>query len=311
MEAIDWETVSAEEFATSVPVEENNLYEWKSGAIVDGTTKFRKELGTQVSAFANSGGGYIVLGVKNDRTIDGVSPENDRDRPTRKEWLVGKVMHSVAYPVSGFEVHRLPIAGEVSNAVYVIEVFDSLKAPHRCVDNGHYYYRLDGRSEIAPHFYVDLLFSRTTKAKLDLTVTRKELQSVGNNKLQMQVLVRIENVSMQCAERWGVILRSTTETGEHLQCKSRRLSEGAYIPHHAGIPLMPMHNESVDFVIIDRSDIRNPHIAWDGFSVEIIPVSQNFAGEPTLIQFRTGEKENVEMFKRINRICGLGRNEEF
>ena len=62
----------AEDVIAMIPGPEDERWECKSGMVLGGGG-FRAELAKQVSAFANSGGGYIVLGVTNDLTIDGCS----------------------------------------------------------------------------------------------------------------------------------------------------------------------------------------------------------------------------------------------
>ena len=126
------------------------------------------KLAKTVSALANSDGGYIVLGVDDAGTPDGVPPM--RGKTSTKEWLEQKIPHLVAYPLADFRVHvaepstpsRIPAGCQV----IVVDIGDSALAPHQCLHGGvgaakhMYYYRQASHSEPAPHFYLELLRQR-------------------------------------------------------------------------------------------------------------------------------------------------------
>src|SRR4051794_19793756 len=61
----------------ALPPGEHNYFERKSGAFLrdDG---LREKLAKAVSAFANSGGGHLVFGVKDDGDPDGAEPMRGR-----------------------------------------------------------------------------------------------------------------------------------------------------------------------------------------------------------------------------------------
>lgn len=296
--ATDFEGMTAERFLETVPFDEDARYEWKADLIIENKQRFDMELGKQVSAFANSSGGYIVLGVANDRSLRMLSTE--RKRPTLKEWLVGKVNRSVDYPIKDFSVHVLPSALEENKAVAVIEVAESLAAPHMAVDEKRYYYRLDGRSEIAPHYYLDLLRNRSTKAKLTLTVYRRTFY-VQDQQPTLCLHVELINESHQCAERWGIILKASNDAGQHFKVNGRSLHQGALAPHSlTSPPLMPLHNES--FAIEVKSRMSNPGREvtwadrWRTFGIDLIPVSQNYAGTPIRIEWTDGDELQKKVF---------------
>jgi hypothetical protein len=63
----------AESEVLALPAGEHDYFDRKSGALlVD--KDFRKDVAKALSAFANSGGGHLILGVKNDGSCDGVPP---------------------------------------------------------------------------------------------------------------------------------------------------------------------------------------------------------------------------------------------
>jgi predicted HTH transcriptional regulator len=144
----------------ALPAGEHDYFERKSGSLFDDTQKLLGAVAKAVSAFANSGGGHLLLGVCDDGSPDGVPPT--RGSTATHDWLDQKLPHLVSYPLSDFRVHvverstpsRIPTGREV----VVIDIGDSALAPHQCNQAGHgvqqyaYYHRRGGRSEPAPHF---------------------------------------------------------------------------------------------------------------------------------------------------------------
>jgi hypothetical protein len=152
-----------------LPAEEPDKFERKAGRLFDDQDGFLNSMAKALSAFANSGGGSIILGVHDDGTPDGL-PSNV-GRATMRDWIEQKVPTLLDYPLSDFRVHtvikgtesRIPALREV----IVIDVGDSAAAPHQSKRDRKYYYRVGGRSEPAPHFYVELLRQRLTAPVLE------------------------------------------------------------------------------------------------------------------------------------------------
>jgi hypothetical protein len=170
----------AEADVVGLPAGEHDYFDRKSGSLFDGDRGVL--LGTiakALSAFANSGGGQLVLGVADDGASDGV-PRAIKGRTSTREWLEQKVPHLLAYALTDFRVHvveRDPHASVIpaERDVIVIDVGDSGLAPHQCLHDGGdatkylYYMRQAGHSVPAPHFYVELLRQRLTNAALTVT----------------------------------------------------------------------------------------------------------------------------------------------
>lgn len=154
-----------EDEVLSLPSGELDYFDRKSGAILN-ETDFLKNLAKALSAFANSGGGHLVLGIKDDGTLDGV-PKIHKGRTSTKDWLEQVIPGLLSYPLQDFRVHEIEPATPTTipggQVVIVIDVGDSQLAPHQSVKNHHYYYRAGGRSETAPHFFLELLWSRQNR----------------------------------------------------------------------------------------------------------------------------------------------------
>jgi hypothetical protein len=161
----------------NLPHGENDSFDRKSGSILS-VQDFRTALAKQLSAFANSGGGHLFIGVRDDGTLDGVPirriVSGGRDQDTR-EWLEQIIPPLLDYPLQGFSVdHFIPDAVApvlpADKTVLVINIPDSPLAPHQCVHNRMYYCRQSGHSNPAPHNLIDLLRHRPSAATLSASV---------------------------------------------------------------------------------------------------------------------------------------------
>ena len=160
----------------ALPQGEHDYFERKSGLLFNDTGELLGKLGKTISALSNSGGGYIILGVDDSGIPDGVPPL--QGNTSVREWLEQKIPYLVYYPLSDFRVHivgrgpvtRIPVGREV----IVIDIGDSPLAPHQCARGSGgsskymYYYRQAGRSEPAPHFYLELLRQRLVNPVLEI-----------------------------------------------------------------------------------------------------------------------------------------------
>src|SRR5215468_10385385 len=123
-----------EESIEAIP-REDNFIERKSSRLLDlvsgaNRERVRDELAKQLSAFANAGGGAIILGVDNSGMIDGGIPLVLRGRQTTKEWLEDIIPDLTEPEIVGVQVIDVKRENttskiELGKAVYVVEVPDS------------------------------------------------------------------------------------------------------------------------------------------------------------------------------------------
>ena len=146
-----------------LPKGELEYFDRKSGTLFSDEGNLRRTLGKALSAFANSGGGNIVLGVDDSGRIDGVS-ELYKGRQRTREWLERVIPHLVAVPLQDFRVHEVepddPSQIPSNSLLIVIDVGDSVLAPHQDVETKHYFHRVGSNSEPAPHHVLELLRGR-------------------------------------------------------------------------------------------------------------------------------------------------------
>jgi len=145
----------------ALPPREHDFFDRKSGRLLNDSS-FREDVAKALSAFANTGGGHLVLGVQDDGTMDGLPPLKGRT-PVR-EWLEQIIPNLLSYPLQDFRVHEVipatPSAIPPGQSVIVIDVGDSMLAPHQTADTKIYYHRSGGHSVRAPHIYLEAIRGR-------------------------------------------------------------------------------------------------------------------------------------------------------
>jgi hypothetical protein len=188
----DWN----EKIVLGLPLGEFDWFEAKGRKALDLTLPqveehhVRQTLSVALSAFANTGGGQLIYGLKNPQVADGKWLADDGGVSTSvkgdtREWLETVIPSLVDSPVTSFNVYQILPTGPDSQiasgrALYVIDIRDSIQAPHQAFDN-KYYIRVAGRSRPAGHRLVLDIMGRRQYPKIDLDfeieVTTKERPS--------------------------------------------------------------------------------------------------------------------------------------
>ena len=154
-----------EEDILSLPKGEQDFFERKSWAIIT-KDSFDNDLAKALCAFANSGGGHLIIGVTDEGVIDGV-PETVKGGVSVKDWVEQKIPRLLNYPLQDFRVHEVEPSATTNiptgRVILVIDVGDSPLSPHQTAGTRTYFYRPGGRSEPAPHFFLDLLWGRQNR----------------------------------------------------------------------------------------------------------------------------------------------------
>ena len=197
----------------ALPPAEHDFVEWKGGQFIT-SSGFRENLEKAISAFANSGGGHLVIGVGDDGQFEGV--DRMRGTTSMREWLEQRIGTCVSPPLADFRVHEVERAPDsaipAGRVVLVIDVGDSALAPHQAESQRVYFYRQAGRSERAPHFYLEALRSRLIGPKLRPELLRLECRRRyrvdGDSFNECRVVFLIHNEGNVAAYKWALVLES-------------------------------------------------------------------------------------------------------
>jgi hypothetical protein len=203
----------------ALPAGEHDWFERKAGALYDPKDLggIRGALAKALSAFANTGGGSLVLGIEdNGTTFDGL-PRMHGSTSTR-EWIEQVVPNLVLYPLVEFRVHEVqpdPTTSAIPSGrvVIVVDVGDSSAAPHQCDYGGGgahkyvYYMRQGGHSVPAPHRVVELIRQRLTAPMLTAELLGFRLRKAAIIEGAGAAFAHVE-VVMQLPTRGGLPLTS-------------------------------------------------------------------------------------------------------
>lgn len=317
---MDFGSFTTDDLLAALPPAEDDLWELKSAVLLEKQRRgeLKKELGKQVSAFANSGGGNLVFGVSDARELE--TCEQSVGRQSMKDFLATMVEQSVEYPIRCFQVYRIPFKNDPDNSVFMVAIEDSPAAPHQAKEERIYFYRIDGHSKPAPHFHIELLRNRMTKAVLQIVDTDYVLQGAEYRgecpRLTVALKVTVENQSLQSATNWGVHIKHCREdyrwTVGH---EDKALTQGVCI-HGEQPVLLPSERATVTVHITGQSSPYHgmrPILGfvklWEQFGVHIRALSQNHAAEEHFYGWR-GVAQGLIAQRRLEQeieSCGITR----
>ena len=151
----EWSLARVQSYIKAQIPETHSLDYGESGALgTDANSK--KELVKNVTAMANSDGGTLIYGVKENghipTTIDaGVDPN-----VISKEWIENLLIESIRPKLSGLRIHQLNLVeGQPGPVIYVIEVPKTEEGgPHQSVLEHRYYRRYNFRSSVMEDFEI-------------------------------------------------------------------------------------------------------------------------------------------------------------
>ena len=118
-------------------VEENLNLDYKAAASLDKQNNKTTEISKDVSALANSDGGILIYGIKennvNKHLPERIDPINRKD--FTKEWLEQIIQDKIRPRISEFKINPIEINNE--QVVYIVEVEKSNTA-HQAFDKKYY-----------------------------------------------------------------------------------------------------------------------------------------------------------------------------
>lgn len=196
-------------------VEEDLHLDYKSCDSLLKTDSKKKELSKDVSAFANSDGGTLIYGVKEDGNkpshIDvGYDPSD-----ITKEWIEQVINSKINRKIDGILITPVYLySTDPTKCIYVVEIPKSNRAPHMASDN-RYYKRYNFESVPMEDYEVRDVANREKKANLKLSYLLKPNgTSSGSDgtSYALSILVGIENIGKVIAKQPAVKIKA----GENL-----------------------------------------------------------------------------------------------
>lgn len=149
-------------------IEENLNLDYKAASSLERVDKKTIEISKDVSAFANSDGGTIIYGIKEDKENKHLPGEIDpvnREIIT-KEWLEQIIQGKIRPRIDGIVITPIEINNSVKEVIYVIDIPKSNTA-HQA-DDKKYYKRFNFNSEPMYDYEIRDILNRSKNPEIDL-----------------------------------------------------------------------------------------------------------------------------------------------
>jgi predicted HTH transcriptional regulator len=137
--ANDWDEAYLQELIR-VGEQEGLRLDYKASAALDKTDGKKNEVSKDVSAFANSAGGYLVYGMlENKHVPTSIDGGVDRNLIT-KGWLESVIKSRISPIIEDFAVKQVSLPSKGPDQVaYIVEIAQATsRAPHQAYDHRYY-----------------------------------------------------------------------------------------------------------------------------------------------------------------------------
>ncbi|UHG89827.1 AlbA family DNA-binding domain-containing protein [Spirosoma oryzicola] len=154
-----------------IPTTETEYFEFKSSNLKNNLDSLANKLGKAVSGFANSGGGYFIIGIdEKTGNVDGGIPIKIGRLPTI-DWI-DKMIYQLVEPTPLYErklIFDSKNRGTIDKdcAVLIVYIHESYTGPH--MSDGKYYIRAGVHTDPARNFIVEAIRAKRYQSKPKLT----------------------------------------------------------------------------------------------------------------------------------------------
>lgn len=194
----------------SLGTEESINLDFKSGESLDQSDKKKSEIAKDVSAFANSAGGFIIYGIREENhKASSLSPVDGTI--FTKEWLEQVIQTRIQRKIDGLSIKPIRISSDIKQSIYVIQIPESALAPHMTSDK-KFYKRYNFESVQMEEYEIRNLYNRKDKIKLviDNVITSKEIEyekSADGQIAFLNLSFQIENIGKAVERDYKLLIK--------------------------------------------------------------------------------------------------------
>lgn len=179
--------------------EESTYLDFKAAGALEKTNEKRAEIAKDVSAFANSDGGVIVYGIKEDNHVASDFSFIDGNEYT-KEWLERVINDGIQRRILGVQIFPIRVNGDIKQTVYVVKIPRSANAPHMCIKRHIYYRRYNFESVPMEEYEVRDLFHRKTIPNLEISGCSFYKAEETKDRITYELMANVVNIGHQACE---------------------------------------------------------------------------------------------------------------
>ncbi|MFZ4412002.1 MAG: helix-turn-helix domain-containing protein [Bacteroidales bacterium] len=145
-------------------VEESIHLDYKEAKALDKSDGKRKDISKDVSSFANSDGGIIIYGIKEENhKAHSITFINGNEYT--KEWLEQIINSSIQRRIPDLKIFPLRKDGNIEQTVYLVKIPKSIDTPHLSKDK-RFYKRFNFESVPMEEYEIRQLYGQKIKSKL-------------------------------------------------------------------------------------------------------------------------------------------------
>lgn len=175
-------------------IEESIYLDFKEANALDKSDSKKKDVSKDVSAFANSDGGIIVYGIKEQNHKAHSLSYIDGEIFT-KEWLEQLINSTIQRRISDIKIYPIRHDYKIQQTIYIVKIPKSLDAPHLSKDK-RFYKRFNFESAPMEEYEIRQLYGRKSKSKLGLdgwSIVRTDKTEDADNKIKFRIETSIFN----------------------------------------------------------------------------------------------------------------------
>jgi hypothetical protein len=161
----------------------NSLNFCEAASLVPGNDKKEQLLSKYISAFANSGGGTIIFGIKKFKErANELDILNFRDISTF--WLKNLIENEISPLIENIEIYKIGFNNNDENGVIVLNIPKSTKRPHMASDN-RFYFRAGNKTELMLEQHVREMYNLASVSNMEFVgvVNTQGVPTLENGKI--------------------------------------------------------------------------------------------------------------------------------
>jgi hypothetical protein len=172
-------------------VEESIHLDFKDALALGRSDNKKKEISKDIASFANSDGGIIIYGIKEENHKASLISFINGDEYT-KEWIDQLVNSTIQRRIPELKIFPIRFDGDIKKTVYVVKIPKSLETPHLSRDK-RYYKRFNFESVAMEEYEIRQLYDRREKSILKIANYSVGVKELNDKIIKLHLNISIYN----------------------------------------------------------------------------------------------------------------------